>query len=129
MRRGRTQCCCADLLLVCGGACPDIFHNIWCGNFCGVDTKALQRVVKSARKMTNNSFSALKDIYTSRCGTRAENIMKDPNDQELSTLLPSDRRLCSIRAGTIMLRRSFYTEEVRLILPLSCPVHCNLLHM
>lgn len=52
---------------------------VWFGKDSEADKRALQRVVRSALKMTNSCLPSLEDIYTSRCRTR----VKDDDDGAL----------------------------------------------
>lgn len=98
------------LLWMCGGEHPDVLHN-------RVSWKLLCGVANSAQKMINSSLPSLEDISTSRCRTRAMNITAGPTHpaHELFTLLPSGRRLRSLRARTTRLRCSFFPKAVSLM--------------
>lgn len=86
--------CC--LLQMCRGECPDPGHY---------------RIVWQLH------CSGQKDIYVSRCRSRASNIIEDPTHptHDLFTPLPSRRRLSSVKARTSRLRSSFFPEAVRLM--------------
>lgn len=89
----------------------------WHGSCSAADKKALQRVENSAQKMTNNSLPSLEGIYISRCRTGVMSITTGPAHpaHELFTLLPSGRRLGSLRTRTTRLRCSFFPEAVSLM--------------
>jgi len=50
--------------------------TVWFGNCSAADRKALQRVVKSAQRITGSSFPTIEDIYSSRCRDRAARTIK-----------------------------------------------------
>ena len=56
--------------------------------------KALQRVVRSAQRITGGKRPAFQDTYTTQCHRKAIKIIKDNNHPThcLFTLLPSRRR-------------------------------------
>ncbi len=87
------------------------------GNCSAADRKALQRVVKSAQRITGSSFTTIEDIYSKSCRDRAASIIKDSLHpaHRLFPPLPSGRRLRSIRARTVRLRNSFFPEAVQMI--------------
>jgi hypothetical protein len=81
------------------------------------EKQALQRVVNSAQRIIGCSLPSLSTIYITRCKDRAASIMKDSTHPAhgLFTLLPSGRRLRSIRARTTRLRNTFYLDAIRLL--------------
>ncbi len=60
---------------------------------------------------------SLQDIYTRRCIRKARRIINDYShpSHRLLSLLPSGRRLCSIRSRTSRLRDSFFPQAIRLM--------------
>ena len=86
----------------------------WYGN-----CKALQRVVRSAQRITGNKLPDLKDTYSTRCHRKAKKIIKDNNHAShgLFTPLSSRRRgqYKCIKAGTERLKNSFYLKAIRLL--------------
>ncbi len=82
----------------------------WFGNNTAGNHKALQRVVRTARHIVGGELPSLQDIYTRRCTRKARRIIKDSSQPSyrLLSLLPSGRRLCSIRSRTSRLRDSFF---------------------
>ncbi len=50
---------------------------VWFGNYSAADRKALQRVVKSAQRITGSNLPTIEDIYSSRCRDRVASIIKD----------------------------------------------------
>lgn len=89
--------------------------TVWYGNCSAADSKALQRIVKAAQKIC--SLPSINDIYISRCRSKATSIMKDATHpaRRLFVLLPSGRRLQSIKARTTRMKNSFYSEAVRIM--------------
>ncbi len=89
----------------------------WFGNSTAGNSKALQRVVQTARHIVRGELPSLQDIYTRRCIRKTQRIIKDsshPSHRMLS-LLPSGRRLRSIRSHTKQLRDSFFSQAIRLM--------------
>ncbi len=89
----------------------------WFGNSTAGNRKALQRVERTARHIVRGELPSLQDIYTRRCIRKAQRIIKDsshPSHRMLS-LLPSGRRLRSIRSRTSRMRDSFFPQAIRLM--------------
>ncbi len=59
-----------------------------------------------------SELPSLQDIYTRRCTRKAKSIIKDSShpSHRLLSLLPSGRRLRSIRSRTSRLRDSFFPQ-------------------
>uniref|UniRef100_A0AAZ3PLI8 Alkylated DNA repair protein AlkB homologue 8 N-terminal domain-containing protein n=1 Tax=Oncorhynchus tshawytscha TaxID=74940 RepID=A0AAZ3PLI8_ONCTS len=91
----------------------------WYGNCSAHNHKALQRVVRSAQRITGGKLLALQDTYTTRCHRKAIKIIKDNNHPShcLFTPLSSRRRgqYRCIKAGTERLKNSFYLKAIRLL--------------
>uniref|UniRef100_A0AAZ3NMA7 Alkylated DNA repair protein AlkB homologue 8 N-terminal domain-containing protein n=1 Tax=Oncorhynchus tshawytscha TaxID=74940 RepID=A0AAZ3NMA7_ONCTS len=91
----------------------------WYGNCTALNRKALQRVVRSAQRITGGKLPALQDTYTTRCYRKAIKIIKDINHPShcLFTPLSSRRRgqYRCIKAGTERLKNSFYLKAIRLL--------------
>ncbi len=89
----------------------------WFGNTTAGNRKALQRVVRTARHIVGGELPSFQDIYTRRCKRKARRIVKDSShpSHRLLSLLPSGRRLRSIRSRTSRLRDSFFPQAIRLI--------------
>ncbi|XP_055776853.1 carboxypeptidase N catalytic chain isoform X2 [Salvelinus fontinalis] len=91
----------------------------WYGNCSAHNRKALQRVVRSAQRITGGKLPALQDTYTTRCHRKAIKIIKDNNHPShcLFTPLSSRRRgqYRCIKAGTERLKNSFYLKAIRLL--------------
>jgi hypothetical protein len=51
----------------------------WYGNCTAHNRRDLQRVVRSAQRITGDKLSALQDTYSTRCHRKAEKIIKDNN--------------------------------------------------
>ncbi len=99
------------------GTSPSIVGNSTAGN-----RRALQRVVRTARHIVGGELPSLQDIYTRRCTRKARRIIKDSShpSHRLLSLLPSGRRLRSIRSHTSRsrtsrLRDSFFPQAIRLM--------------
>ncbi|KAK1805735.1 hypothetical protein P4O66_001999 [Electrophorus voltai] len=52
--------------------------TVWFGNSTKQDRQALQRVVRSAERITDTELPDLQTIYYKRCQTKARRIVKDP---------------------------------------------------
>ncbi len=89
----------------------------WFGNSTAGNRRALQRVVRTARHIVVGELPSLQDIYTRRCTRKARRIIKDSShpSHRLLSLLPSGRRLRSIRSRTSRLRDSFFPQAIRLM--------------
>ncbi len=89
----------------------------WFGNSTAGNRKALQRVVRTARHIVGGELPSLQDIYTRRCIRKARRITNDSShpSHRLFSLLPSGRRLRSIRSRTSRLRDSFFPQAIRLM--------------
>lgn len=51
--------------------------SVWYSNCSVSDRKALQRVVKTAQRITGTQLTTTENIYHKRCLGRARNIIKD----------------------------------------------------
>ncbi len=89
----------------------------WFGNSTAGNRKALQRVVWTAHHIVGGELPSLQDIYTRRCIRKARRIINDSShpSHRLFSLLPSGRRLRSIRSRTSRLRDSFFPQAIRLM--------------
>ena len=85
------------------------------GSCSATDRKALQRVVKTAERITGSHIPSVQGIYNTRCLRKAQNIVKDHSHPGygIFTLLSSDRRYRIIRTRTIRLTISFFPQAVR----------------
>ena len=84
-----------------------------------MNRNALQRVERSAQRITSGKLHALQDTYSTRCHRKAKKIIKDNNHPShcLFTPLPSRRRgqYRCIKAGTKRLKNSLYLKAIRLL--------------
>uniref|UniRef100_A0AAR2JVL9 Reverse transcriptase domain-containing protein n=1 Tax=Pygocentrus nattereri TaxID=42514 RepID=A0AAR2JVL9_PYGNA len=91
--------------------------TVWYSSSTVAERKSLQRVVRTAQRITGMQLPAIKDIHHQRCVRRAHSIIKDPShpNHKLFNLLPSRRRYKSIRARTSRLRSSFFPSTITLL--------------
>ena len=90
---------------------------VWCGKCSASDQKSLQRVVKTAQRITGTQLPTIKKMFLKRCLCKSRNIIKDafhPNNR-LFTLLPSSRRYRCLCSRTSRHRKSFFPEAVTLL--------------
>uniref|UniRef100_A0A8C1Q2K8 Alkylated DNA repair protein AlkB homologue 8 N-terminal domain-containing protein n=2 Tax=Cyprinus carpio TaxID=7962 RepID=A0A8C1Q2K8_CYPCA len=89
----------------------------WFGNSTAGNRKALKRVVRTASHIVGGELPSLQDIYTRRCIRKSQRIISDSShpSHRLLSLLPSGRRLRSIRSRTSRLRDSFFPQAIRLM--------------
>uniref|UniRef100_A0A669B3Y2 Reverse transcriptase domain-containing protein n=1 Tax=Oreochromis niloticus TaxID=8128 RepID=A0A669B3Y2_ORENI len=90
---------------------------VWYAGCTTADKKRLQRVIRTAEKVIGCPLPSLDLIASSRCLSRARAIIKDhlhPN-HHLFNILPSGKRLRSIRCKTNRLKNSFFPWAVRTI--------------
>ncbi|KAK3549098.1 hypothetical protein QTP70_031891, partial [Hemibagrus guttatus] len=67
--------------------------TVWFGNCIFLDRKTLQRIVRTAEKITGVSFPSIMDMYTTGCIHKANSIVDNPThpSHTLFTLLPSGK--------------------------------------
>ncbi|KAJ8407061.1 hypothetical protein AAFF_G00287370 [Aldrovandia affinis] len=96
----------------------------WYGNCTASDRKTLQRVVKTAQRITGSSLPAIKSIHDRRCLRKAQSIIRDSShpNHGLFALLPSGRRYRNLRSKSSRLRNSFFPSAV-ISLNSSSPPH------
>ncbi len=89
----------------------------WFGNSTAGNRKALKRVMRTARHIVGGELPSLQDFYTRRFMRKARRIIKDSShpSHKLLSLLPSGRRLRSIRSHTSQLRDNFFLQAIRLM--------------
>uniref|UniRef100_A0A4W4EES8 Reverse transcriptase domain-containing protein n=1 Tax=Electrophorus electricus TaxID=8005 RepID=A0A4W4EES8_ELEEL len=89
--------------------------TVWFGNSTKQDRQALQRVVRSAERITHSELPDLQTTYYKRCQTKARKIVKDPThpNNRLFSLLRSGRRFRSLKTKTERLKRSFFPQAIR----------------
>uniref|UniRef100_A0A672HXF0 Reverse transcriptase domain-containing protein n=1 Tax=Salarias fasciatus TaxID=181472 RepID=A0A672HXF0_SALFA len=107
--------------------------TVWYGACTVSCCKTLQRIVRAAEKIIGVSLPSLSSIYNTRLTRTATRIAGDPTHpaHSLFSLLPSARRLRSLRARTSRLKDSFFHQAVRKLnslpalppLPVSAPRH------
>ena len=91
----------------------------WSGNCTFLNHKALQRVVRSAQRITGGKLPALQETYTTRCHRKAIKIIKDNNHPShcLFTPLSSRRRgqnRC-IKAGTRETEKQLLSQRAQTV--------------
>uniref|UniRef100_A0A8C7Y1L4 Reverse transcriptase domain-containing protein n=1 Tax=Oryzias sinensis TaxID=183150 RepID=A0A8C7Y1L4_9TELE len=91
--------------------------TVWFGSCTAADKKRLQRVVETAQKIIGCPLPTLTDIYSTRCLTRAQNIIKDSSHpgSDLFNLMPSGRRYRGIRSKTNRLKNSFFPKAITIL--------------
>ncbi len=91
--------------------------SVWYGNSSNQDCKSLQRVMRLAERISGSALPSLQDNYLKRCKSRAAKILKDSTHpgNHLFCLLPSGKRFRSMMAKTERLRRSFFSQAIRLL--------------
>ncbi|KAK1792284.1 hypothetical protein P4O66_012239 [Electrophorus voltai] len=82
--------------------------TVWFGNSTKQDRQALQRVVRSAERITHTELPDLQTIYYKRCQTKARRIVKDPTH-------PNNRlfSLLRVTGGELfedIVAREYYSE-------------------
>lgn len=98
------------------GAIESILTNclsVWYGSCLVADQKAVQRVVRTAEKITRSALPSILDLYPSRCCKSAINIINDPSHpvHMLFTLLPSGKRYRSMQCKTARLMLSNHLQR------------------
>ena len=90
---------------------------VWYSSSTKADQQALQRVVKTAQKISGTPLPEISTIFTTRCLRRVQNILQDCHHPayHLLQLLPSGRRYRSLQARTSRLSKSLYPETIRLL--------------
>lgn len=91
--------------------------TVWYGSCSVAERKALQRVVKTAQRITGTPLPAIEHIQRKRCLHRARSILKDSSHpaHKLFSLLPSGRRFRCLRTRTSRLKNSFFPRAVSLL--------------
>ncbi|KAK1788590.1 hypothetical protein P4O66_002662 [Electrophorus voltai] len=89
--------------------------TVWFGNSTKQDRQALQRVVRSAERITQTELPDLQSINYKWCQTKARRIVKDPThpNNRLFSLLRSGKCFCSLMTKTERLKRSFFPQAIR----------------
>uniref|UniRef100_A0A669B499 Reverse transcriptase domain-containing protein n=1 Tax=Oreochromis niloticus TaxID=8128 RepID=A0A669B499_ORENI len=88
--------------------------TVWYGSCTKADRVRLQSVVKTAQKIIGCPLPSLMDIYSSRCLSRAANIIKDSSHPgfNMFSLLPSGKRYRCISTKTHRLKNSFFPKAI-----------------
>uniref|UniRef100_A0A669EXY2 Reverse transcriptase domain-containing protein n=1 Tax=Oreochromis niloticus TaxID=8128 RepID=A0A669EXY2_ORENI len=88
--------------------------TVWYGSCTKADRVRLQSVVKTAQKIIGCPLPSLMDIYSSRCLSRAANIIKDSSHPgfNMFSLLPSGKRYRCISTKPHRLKNSFFPKAI-----------------
>ena len=91
--------------------------SVWFGSCSVADRKTLQRVVKTAQRITGSPLPTIDAVQHKRCLRKARSIEKDSShpNHRLFALLPSGRRYRALRSRTSRLRNSFFPAAVTLL--------------
>ena len=89
--------------------------TVWHGGLTASCRRTLQRTVRTAEKIVGAPLPSIQDIYDTRLSRKALCIARDITHpiHGFFSLLPSGRRLKSLRARTSRLRDSFIHQAVR----------------
>ena len=93
----------------------------WYGGCTDLNRKALQRVVKTAERISGCNLPPIQVLFDERCVSKARGIIKDkthPN-HSLFRMLPHGKRLGSLAATSNRMQKSFFPRTVRLLNELS----------
>ncbi|KAK0147812.1 hypothetical protein N1851_012502 [Merluccius polli] len=115
--------------------------TVWYGGCTASCRRTLQRIVRAAEKIVGAPLPSLQDIYNTHLSRKAFSIAGDSTHPThcLFSLLPSGRRMRSLKARTSRLKDSFIHQAVRMMnslpaltpllsLPFLSPPHtCTLL--
>ncbi|KAK1789950.1 hypothetical protein P4O66_002270 [Electrophorus voltai] len=87
----------------------------WFENSAKQDRQALQRVVRSAERITHTELPDLQTVNHKRCQIKARGIVKDPThpNNRLFSLLRSGKRFRSLKTKTKRLKRSFFPQAIQ----------------
>uniref|UniRef100_A0A8C7XT65 Alkylated DNA repair protein AlkB homologue 8 N-terminal domain-containing protein n=1 Tax=Oryzias sinensis TaxID=183150 RepID=A0A8C7XT65_9TELE len=91
--------------------------TVWFGSCTAADKKRLQRVIETVQKIIGCPLPTLTDIYSTRCLSRAQNIIKDSSHpgSDLFNLMPSGRRYRGIRSKTNRVKNSFFPKAITIL--------------
>src|SRR4029434_7651150 len=91
--------------------------TVWYAAATANDKGRLQRIILSAEKVIGCNLPFLQDLFTSRTLRRAGKIVADPSHpgHKLFEVLPSGRRMRTIRTKTSHHKTSFFPAAVGLI--------------
>ncbi|KAK0154367.1 hypothetical protein N1851_003520 [Merluccius polli] len=91
--------------------------TVWYGGCTASCRRTLQRIVRAAEKIVGAPLPSLQDIYNTRLSRKALSIAGDSTHPThcLFSLLPSGRRMRSLKARTSRLKDSFVHQAVRML--------------
>ena len=91
--------------------------TVWFAASTSRDKQRLQRIVRTAAKLTGTNLPSLDELYASRTRKRALRIITDSSHpgHSLFKPLPSGRRYRSVRTRTTRHKNSFFPTAVRLL--------------
>lgn len=89
--------------------------TVWYAGTTAADKARLQRVIRSAERITGCPLPPLDELASSRCLSRAKRIVEDHYHpgHHLFRLLPSGRRYQVTKCRTNRLKNSFYPWAIR----------------
>ncbi len=87
---------------------------VWYCSCTEAERKGIQRIINTAQKIIGCPLPALKQLYNSRCLSRAQNIEKDHSHpgSHFFKLLPSGRRYRCVKSRTNRLKDSFFPRAI-----------------
>ncbi|XP_076862714.1 nuclear respiratory factor 1 isoform X2 [Brachyhypopomus gauderio] len=90
--------------------------TVWYGACTASCCRSLQRIVSAAEKIVGTSLPSLQDLYSSHLRRKALRLAGDPTHplHSFFSLLPSGRRLRSLRAKTTRLKDSHIHQAAQL---------------
>ncbi len=88
--------------------------TVWYCSCTEAERKGIQRIINTAQRIIGCPLPSLKNLYNSRCLSRAQNIEKDHSHpgSQLFNLLPSGRRYRCIKSRTNRLKDSFFPRAI-----------------
>uniref|UniRef100_A0A3B4TE14 Reverse transcriptase domain-containing protein n=1 Tax=Seriola dumerili TaxID=41447 RepID=A0A3B4TE14_SERDU len=91
--------------------------SVWYGSCSIADQKSLQRVVKTAQRITGSPLPSIEAVQSKRCLRKARSIVRDSShpSHRLFSLLPSGKRYRVLRSRTSRFRKSFFPAAVTLL--------------
>ncbi|KAL0152967.1 hypothetical protein M9458_051720 [Cirrhinus mrigala] len=91
--------------------------TVWFSSATKTDLRRLQRIVRTAERITGTTLPTLQDLYSSRVSKRAGKIILDPSHPAhiLFELLPSGRRYRARTTKTARHRKSFFPQAIYLM--------------
>ena len=91
--------------------------SVWYDSGPAADQKALQRVVRTAEKITRLAQPSIQDLYLSHCRKRATNITKDPTHPAHNLFTPYHLACATAACGARLQRlsNSLFPQAIRLL--------------